>query len=138
MLVSAPHLDPLTDRIIGAAIKVHSSLGPGLLESAYQVCLEYELARRKMAFERQVPVPVVYDDVHLECGYRLDLVIEERVIVEVKATDSIAPIHVAQMITYLKLTKLPVGLILNFNTTSLRQGIRRVANRDFEARRGGS
>ena len=122
-------ISKITETIIGAAIDVHRELGPGLLESAYQACLAYELMQRNMTFARQVPLPVKYRDVRLDCGYRLDFLVEERVIVEVKAVDVLAPIHRAQVITYLKLLKCPVGLLMNFNVTALRQGLRRLENR---------
>ena len=119
----------ITEAIIGAAIDVHRVLGPGLLESAYQACLAYEFARRDLRFATQVAVPVNYRDVKVDCGYRLDFLVEQRVIVEVKSVDRLAPIHSAQLITYLKLTKCPVGLLLNFNVTALHGGIRRLENR---------
>jgi GxxExxY protein len=127
-------LTQLTSRINGAAIHVHRTLGPGLLESAYQACLEYELAKRKVPFKRQVPVPLQYGDVCLDCGYRLDLLVEDRVIVEVKSVEAFAKIHVAQMITYLKLKNCPVGLMLNFNVASMRNDIRRITNRRYGER----
>jgi GxxExxY protein len=115
-----------TEQIIGAAIDVHRALGPGLLESTYQACLEYELVQRGVNFQKQVPLPVIYRGVQINCGYRLDLLVEGTVIVEVKSVDRLAPIHKAQMITYLKLRRCQVGLIFNFNVTSMRQGIRRI------------
>lgn len=121
-----PHND-LTERIIGAAIKVHRGLGPGLLESAYKVCLCDELTRAGMQCSSQVPLPVVYERRRLECGYRMDLVVEKAVIVEIKCVEAIAPIHEAQMLTYLRLSKLPVGLLFNFNVQRLRDGIARLA-----------
>ncbi len=127
-------LRKITETIIGAAIDVHRELGPGLLESAYQACLAYELMQRNVMFARQVPLPVRYRDVRLDCGYRLDFLVEERVIVEIKAVDVLAPIHRAQVITYLKLLKCPVGLLMNFNVTALRQGLRRLENRGREIR----
>jgi GxxExxY protein len=117
----------VTETIIGCGIEVHRSLGPGLLESTYEACTVWELTRRGVRLERQVKLPVVYRGVHLDCGYRLDLVVEESVIVEFKSAASIAPIHEAQMLTYLKLSGLPFGLILNFNVPVLRLGIRRLA-----------
>ena len=102
--------DSITRAIIGAAIEVHRVLGPGLLESAYQACLEYELFQRDIKFARQVPVPIVYRTVKVECGYRLDFLIEGGVVVEIKSVERLAPIHSAQMITYLKLTGCRVGL----------------------------
>jgi GxxExxY protein len=121
----------ITDRIIGSAITVHRELGPGLLESAYQTCLEYELLRVGVRFQRQVALPLTYREMRLDCGYRVDLFVEDRVIVEVKSVEAIARIHYAQMITYLKLRRCSVGLLLNFNVASMRQGIRRVTNRSL-------
>jgi|SRR5580765_2056350 len=115
----------LTDQIIGAAIEVHKKLGPGLLESAYRECLARELLIRQISFEREVPVPVVYKDVHLECGYRLDFLIAGRVVVEVKSVDLLARVHEAQLITYLSLGGWKVGLLINFNVFLLKDGIRR-------------
>lgn len=117
--------DPLTDRIIGCAIEVHRTLGPGLLESAYEECLCYELAQSNIAFRRQVPLPVLYKEVKLDCGYRMDVVVEDRVIVELKTVERLAPVHDAQIITYLRLSGHPVGLLMNFNVPVLRDGIKR-------------
>lgn len=111
--------------IIGAAIDVHRVLGPGLLESAYERCLCRELTLRRIPFERQMPLPVEYKGVRLDCGYRVDLVVNGMVIVEVKAVSAIAPIHEAQLLTYLKLGGWRVGLLLNFNVPILKDGIRR-------------
>jgi GxxExxY protein len=122
-----PTKDPLTERIIGFAIEVHRGLGPGLLESAYEECLCYELARHDIPFKRQVQCPVVYKGVQLDCGYRLDLVVADQVIVELKAIERFLPIHEAQLLTYLRLTGLRTGLLLNFNTAVMRNGIRRLA-----------
>ena len=119
----------ITDRIIGSAINVHRELGPGLLESAYQACLEYDLSNEGIRFQRQVALPLTYQGMRLDCGYRVDLFVEDRVIVEVKSVEALARIHYAQMITYLKLKRCRVGLLLNFNVASMRQGIRRVTNR---------
>jgi GxxExxY protein len=118
----------LSREIIGAAIAVHRELGPGLLESAYEACLEYELLQRGIKVERQVPQPVVYRGVRLECGYRLDLLVENLVIVELKTVEQLAPIHDAQLLTYLKLRRLWLGLIINFNVPVLKQGIKRLVN----------
>ncbi|MGA2072506.1 MAG: GxxExxY protein [Terriglobia bacterium] len=118
--------DALTEKIIGAAIEVHRVLGPGLLESAYEECLCHELHLRGIAFVRQQPLPVVYKGVRLDCGYRLDVVVEGRVIVELKTVDRILPIHEAQLLTYLRLAGIRTGLILNFNVPVLRQGIKRM------------
>ena len=118
--------DPLTERIIGFAIEAHRHLGPGLLESAYEECLCHELSQDGLVFRRQVPLPVVYKSVRLDCGYRLDIVVENTVIIELKAVERLMPIHEAQLITYLKLSGIPTGLLLNFNTPVLRKGIRRL------------
>jgi GxxExxY protein len=110
----------LTERIIGAAIEVHRTLGPGLLESAYETCLSFELAERGLNVEAQKPLPVIYKDVHLDAGYRLDLLVEDQVIVEIKAVEQLAPIHQAQLLSYLKISGCKVGLLINFNVQSLR------------------
>ncbi|MGB9594030.1 MAG: GxxExxY protein [Anaerolineae bacterium] len=121
-------VDDITEAIIGAAIQVHRSLGPGLLESAYEACLEYELIQKGLRVERQKPLPVVYRDVRLDCGYRIDLLVEDAVVVEIKAVDHLLPIHEAQLLSYLKLSGYQIGLLINFNTRMLKQGIRRFAN----------
>jgi len=123
-------LNRITESIIGAAIEVHRALGPGLLESAYEECLTFELVQRGLKVEQQKPLPVVYREVKLDCGYRLDLLVEEAVIVEVKAVDRLAPIHQAQLLSYLRLSGCKVGLLINFNVKVLKDGIRRVVN-DF-------
>ncbi len=115
----------ITESIIGAAIEVHRQLGPGLLESAYQECLGRELLLRDISFEREVPVPVVYKGVHLECGYRLDFLVNNAVVVEIKSVDGIPPVYEAQLITYLRLGGWRVGLLINFNVLMLKDGIRR-------------
>ncbi len=117
--------DPLTDRIIGLAIEVHRSLGPGLLESAYEECLCYELKRSDIPFRRQVPLPVVYKEVKLDCGYRMDVVVDDKLVVELKTVERLAPVHDAQILTYLRLSGLPVGLLMSFNVAVLRDGIKR-------------
>ena len=116
----------LTGQIIGAAIEVHCALGPGLLESVYETCLMYELQLRGFKVEKQQPLPVFYKDVMLDCGYRLDLVVEDQVIVEVKSVNNIAPIHEAQLLSYLRLSDYKIGLLINFNTKMLKEGIRRM------------
>ncbi len=121
-------LNRVTQTVIGAAITVHKALGPGLLESAYETCLAYEIAECGLSVERQKPLPLVYKDVTLDCGYRLDLLVEDAVIVEVKAVDELMPIHEAQLLSYLKLSGCKVGLLLNFNSLVLKHGIRRLAN----------
>ena len=118
----------ITEKIIGAAMKVHSALGPGLLESAYQACLFHELNKQGVSVESEVILPVVYDGEEIDAGYRLDLLVEDRVIVELKAVDRILPIHEAQLITYLKLSGCKVGLLINFNVNHLRDGITRRVN----------
>jgi GxxExxY protein len=115
----------ITHEIIGAAIEVHRLLGPGLLESAYEECLAKELALRKLNVERQKPVPVVYKDVKLECGYRIDLLVENRVVVELKSIESLAAIHEAIILTYLRLSGRRLGLLINFNVKLLKDGIKR-------------
>jgi len=121
-------LDRITENIIGAAIDVHRALGPGLLESAYEACLAFELAQRELKVVRQQPLPVVYRQGKLECGYRLDLLVENMVVVEIKAIEQLAPIHQAQLLSYLKLSGCKVGLLINFNVKTLKDGIRRVVN----------
>lgn len=118
----------LTDKIIGCSIKVHKALGPGLLESAYQACLYYELVKSGLNVEKEKPLPLVYEEVKLDCGYRMDLVIENRIIVEVKSVDTLNDIHLAQVLTYLKLTKNRFGLLINFNVLKLKDGVKRVVN----------
>ncbi|MBL7201379.1 MAG: GxxExxY protein [Anaerolineae bacterium] len=119
------HEEALTREIIGAAIEVHRELGPGLLESAYRSCLARELSLRGLPFEQEKPLPVEYKGVRLECGYRLDFVVDGKVVVELKAVDEIHPVHEAQLLTYLKLTSCRVGLLLNFSVPVLRDGITR-------------
>ena len=114
----------ITGSIISAAMKVHSALGPGLLESAYEACLAHELRKRGFNVQQQVPLPVVYDGVRLEVGYRIDVLVEDRVILELKAC-AIAPIHEAQLLSYLKLSDKHVGLLINFNVLRLKDGIKR-------------
>lgn len=119
-------INEVTEAIIGAAIEVHRTLGPGLLESAYQECLARELTLRQIAFEREKPLPLEYKGVKLDCGYRLDFLIAEMVVVEVKASDSLPPISQAQLLTYLKLGGWKVGLIINFHAPLLKEGIKRL------------
>ena len=115
----------ITREVIGAAIEVHRVLGPGLLESAYEACLCHELSLRRIPYERQRPLPIVYKDVQLDCGYRIDLLVASAVVVEIKSVHAIEPIHEAQLLTYLKLGGWKIGLLINFNVTLLREGIRR-------------
>jgi GxxExxY protein len=120
-------VNKLTEKIIGAAIEVHRHLGPGLLESAYEVCLVYELEHMGLQVERQKSLPIVYKEVQLDHGYRIDLLVEETVVVELKVVEEIAPIHEAQVLSYLKLSGCEVGLLLNFNVKLLKDGIHRFA-----------
>lgn len=122
----------LTDKIIGAAIEVHKALGPGLLESAYEECLAHELCLRGIPFERQKPLSVVYKGVQLDCGYRLDFLVANLVVVELKAVDVVLPIHEAQLLTYLKLGGWTVGLLMNFQVPALRNGIKRIVHNLIE------
>jgi GxxExxY protein len=121
-------VNQITETIIGCAIKVHSALGPGLLESAYQQCLFYELKKSGLKVEKEKPLPVIYEEIELECGYRLDLLVENRVVVELKAVEALTDINLAQMLTYLKLSECEIGLLINFNVTQLIKGIKRVIN----------
>jgi GxxExxY protein len=118
--------EDLTSRVIGAAIDVHRELGPGLLESAYETCLCFELNLRGIAFARQVNLPVVYKGLRIDCGYRADIIVAEKIVVEIKAVDQVVELHKAQLLTYLRITGLQVGLILNFNTAVLKNGITRL------------
>ena len=113
----------ITEKIIGCAIEVHKNLGPGLLESAYEECLYYELQNIGLVVRKQVPMPLVYKEIKLDAGYRVDLVVEDKVIVEIKSVDAIADIHKAQLMTYMKLAGVKIGLLVNFNVTRLKDGI---------------
>jgi GxxExxY protein len=124
--VSLIHGSAISERLIGFAIEVHRQLGPGLLESAYEECLCFELKQSGIAYARQVPLPVTYKQVRLEAGYRMDIVVEQELIVEIKAIERLLPIHEAQMLTYLKLSGLKIGLLLNFNSILLKDGLKRV------------
>jgi len=115
-------------KIIGAAIEVHKQLGPGLLESSYEVCLAYELKQLGLTVQTQVALPVVYKEVKLEAGYRIDILVENKVIIEIKAVDSLADIHTAQLLTYLKLKDLKLGLLINFNSVKVIDGVKRIIN----------
>jgi len=117
--------EDITELIIGAAIEVHRALGPGLLESAYEECLCYELSARGPRCVRQVPLPIVYKEVRLDCGYRMDVIVEDAVLLELKAVEALLPIHDAQLLTYLRLSGKRVGLLINFHSTVLREGLRR-------------
>ncbi len=119
----------LSNLVINRAIKVHQALGPGLLESSYQECLFYELGQAGLFVEKEKALPLIYEDVKLECGYRVDIFVERKLILEVKAVDAIHDVHLAQVLTYLKLSDCRLGLILNFNVALMKDGIRRVVNR---------
>jgi len=118
--------DPLTDQVIGRAIEVHRELGPGLLESAYEECLCHEFTNASVAFERQKPIGIDYKGTKLDCGFRADLIVENKLLIELKAVEGLLPIHEAQLLTYMKLTGIGIGLLLNFNTKVLKDGIKRV------------
>ena len=121
-------LNQITDRIISFAISVHKVLGPGLLESAYKQCLFYELSQLDIIVEKEKPMPIIYKEVKLDHGYRMDLVVEKKVVIEIKTVDSICDVHKAQLLTYLKLGDYKLGLILNFNVMLLKDGITRIIN----------
>jgi len=122
-------INKITEVIIGCAIEVHKQLGPGLLESTYEACLYYEISKTGLTIQQQVAMPLVYKEVHLEQGYRLDLLVENCVVVEIKMVEAIADVHVAQTLTYLKLSGAKVGLIINFNVLKLTEGIKRLIPR---------
>jgi len=118
--------EELTEAIIGAAIEVHRVLGPGLLESAYEQCLCHELSLRGLSFRRQVDLPVRYKDIQLDCGYRIDLIVEDQVILELKTVEKLAPVHDAQLLTYLRLSGKRIGLLINFHSAVLRNAVKRM------------
>ncbi|MCX6306585.1 MAG: GxxExxY protein [Bacteroidetes bacterium] len=118
----------ITEIIIGCAINVHKALGPGLLESAYEECLHYEMLKTVLEIERQKPLPLIYEEVRLDCGYRLDFIVSKKVILEIKSVEALNDIHLAQILTYLRLSKCKVGLLINFNVVKLANGIKRVVN----------
>lgn len=122
------HENNISSKVIGAAIEVHKQLGPGLLESTYEACLLYELEEQGLEVKRQMALPIVYKNVKLNAGYRIDLLIENKVIVEIKSVEALADIHTAQLLTYLKLKDLKLGLLINFNEVLLKNGIRRIVN----------
>lgn len=119
----------LSHLVVGCAMRVHSALGPGLLESAYEACLQYELIKSGLRVKAQKPLPLVYQTVKLECGYRVDLLVESKLIIEVKAVEALAEIHFAQVLTYLRLSDLRLALLLNFNVVHMKDGIRRIVNK---------
>ena len=116
----------ITEKIIGAAIKVHRALGPGLLESAYQECLFYELKKEGLKVEKEKALPLIYEEVKMECGYRIDLFVEDRIVVETKSVEALNDVHLTQVLTYLKLTDCKLGLLINFNVVQLINGLKRV------------
>lgn len=118
----------LSNQVIGFAIDIHNALGPGLLESSYQECLYYKLKQVGFQVEKEKPMPLIYEDVKLDCGYRIDLLVENKLVIEIKSVDILTDIHLAQTLTYLKLGKFKLGLLINFNVTLLKNGIRRVVN----------
>jgi len=119
------NVNQITEKIIGCAIEVHKELGPGLLESAYEECLDYELKQAGLNTQRQVPVPVIYKDIKLDCGYRMDILVEKQVVVELKTVDTFIPVHEAQILTHMKFAEKEIGLLINFNVTLLKNGIKR-------------
>ncbi len=126
-------IDEIATDIVDSAFRIHSKLGPGLLESAYEACLEYELRKRGYVVERQKPQPVIYDEIKIEVGYRLDLLVNDAVIIELKAVEQTLPIHQAQLMTYLKLSGKTLGFLINFNVPLIKHGIRRIANQFQES-----
>jgi GxxExxY protein len=120
-------VNQVAKQIVDAAFAVHSALGAGLLETVYEVCLEYELTKRGLKVNRQVELPVIYDNIHLEAGFRLDLLVNQSVIIELKAVEFLLPIHTAQVLTYLKLSKHRLGILINFNVPLIKDGIKRIA-----------
>lgn len=118
----------ISSRRIGASIEVHKQLGPGLLESTYEICLGHELKLMGLEVKQQVPLPVIYKDVKLNAGYRIDMIVENKVIIEIKSVDALAPIHTAQILTYLKLKDLKLGLLINFNEIKVIDGLKRIIN----------
>ena len=124
-------IDEIASVIVGCAFKVHKKLGPGLLESAYEACLAHELKKRGLKVDRQIPQPVHYDDINIDVGYRLDLLVNDSIIIELKAVESVLPIHQAQLMTYLRLSEKTLGFLINFNTVLIKNGIKRIAN-NFE------
>ena len=131
-------INNITGQIVDAAMKVHTALGPGLLESAYEACLAHELKKRGFSIERQKEMPVEQDGILIDIGYRLDLLVNDKVVVELKAVSEVAPIHEAQILSYLKLGKKPIGLLINFNVQRLKDGIKRFANQRYAVLHRGS
>lgn len=118
----------ISNKVVGLAIEVHKTLGPGLLESAYQECLYYKIGKTGMVVEKEKPIPLVFEEVKLDCGYRMDLLVERKLVIEIKSVESLNDLHLAQTLTYLKLGHFKLGLLINFNVTILKKGIKRVIN----------
>jgi GxxExxY protein len=132
-VITTPRINRITGAVISAAMKVHSQLGPGLLESAYEACLAHELRKQNLAVAQQVGLPVIYDGERIELGYRIDLVVEDLVIVEIKCVEAINPVHQAQLLSYIRLSGRNVGLLINFHVAHLRDGIKRMVDgKDWE------
>ena len=119
----------ISSKIIGCAIDIHKSLGPGLLESAYQECLYYKLQKEGLRVEKEKTMPLIYEEVHLDCGYRIDLLVENKVVIELKSVEALTDVHMAQTLTYMKLGEYKLGLLMNFNVNLLKHGIKRVVNK---------
>ncbi len=122
------NIEDIVNKTIGCAIEVHRNLGPGLLESAYQECLFYELTKSGLYVEKEKPIPLVYEEVKLDCGYRVDLLVENKLVIELKSVESLTDVHLAQTVTYLKLGNFKLGLLINFNVSLLKNGLKRVIN----------
>ena len=122
------HENKIANIIIGCAIDVHKALGPGLLESAYQECLYYKLLKEGLQLHKEKPMPLVYEEVHLECGYRIDILVEDKVVIEIKSVEALNSVHMAQTLTYMKLGDYKLGLLINFNVSLLKQGVKRIIN----------
>lgn len=125
MVTINKEINELAYKVIGCAYRIHQALGPGLLESAYEACLCHELSKENINFERQKEIPIVYNGCRLDCGYRIDVLVENKIIVELKTVEALLPIHTAQLMTYLKLSQIHLGLLMNFYTTNLQNGIKR-------------
>ena len=127
-MIEKDFLNKITNDAINSAIEIHKFLGPGLLESCYETCLSFELSNKKLKVERQKPLPVIYKNIQMDCGYRLDILVENSVVIEIKSVESLLPIHTAQLLSYLKLSGCKVGLLINFNVKVLKDGIVRLVN----------
>jgi GxxExxY protein len=125
-------INEITELVIGSAISVHTVLGPGLFESAYQECLYYELTTQGLKVEKEKPLPLIYKDVKMECGYRVDLLVENKVIIELKSVEALTDVHMAQVLTYLKLSNNKIGLLINFNSYRIKDGLKRLINKYYK------